>query len=111
MPSESPVTDRVESRRVIIRGWCFDNEGGLLKGVRATVGGRVFKARRKQSRLHVGRIYPNAKEANRSGFSIEIKLPRGRRSEVVMECRTVDGKWNHFETLSFTSSVGSLALG
>ncbi len=97
---ETPVTDRVDSRKVTIHGWCFDSNGGLLKGIRAHVGSRVFKANRKQSRPRIGRIHPNAQEAGRSGFSVEVELPRGQRSEVVLECRTADGQWQYFETLS-----------
>lgn len=97
---ESPVTDRVDSRKVTIRGWCFDIAGGPLKGIRARVGGQTFKARRKQARPQVGRIYPEAEEAGRSGFTVEVNLPRGG-GEVVMESRTSDGQWHRFERLNY----------
>ncbi len=93
---ETPVTDRVESRDVTIAGWCFDESNRPLKGVRVRVGDQVFKARRKQSRPQVGRLFPGAEEAARSGFTAEVKLPRGG-GEIVLECRAADGKWRTLE--------------
>ncbi|MCB1230169.1 MAG: glycosyltransferase family 2 protein [Verrucomicrobiae bacterium] len=97
---ESPVSDRVDSRKTTIRGWCFDISGDPLKGIRARVGDRTYKARRKQARPQVGRIFPDAAESGRSGFLVEVELPRGG-GEVVMECRTADGKWHRFERRIF----------
>lgn len=96
---EFPISGQLPSRRLTIRGWCFDSEGGPLKGIRARVGDRVFKASRKQARPNIGRVYPHAEEAGRSGFEVEVELPGGR-SEVVLDCRTGDGAWHTFETLA-----------
>ncbi len=97
---EAPVTDEVDRRDVTIRGWCFDETGGALKGIRARVGEEHFKARRKQARPQVGRLFPQAPEAGRSGFVIDIRLPRGG-AEVTLECRTADGNWHVFEKRKF----------
>ena len=82
-------------RAVEVRGWCFDASGGELKGVRARVGDAVFKARRKQTRFGVAQMFPGVEGAVKSGFTIDLQLPRGR-SEIIFECRTADGAWHRF---------------
>lgn len=97
---EFPVLRRLRRRQVTVRGWCFDSSGALLRGIRARVGEKVFVGKRKQARPFIGRRFPELAEAAQSGFTIDIKLPRGT-SEVIVECKTDDGKWRELEKLSF----------
>ncbi|CAN5381873.1 N/A [soil metagenome] len=90
------------SRRVQIRGWCFDAAaaGDSLKGVRARVGEAVFKASRKQTRWGVARQFPDFPQAQKSGFTVEVVLPVGS-PEVILEARAAGGEWVPFATIPF----------
>lgn len=99
---EFPVERKLGSRNLSIHGWCFDTSGGLLRGVRARVGGQTFTARRKRPRPYLGYRYPDHPEAAQSGFIIELQVPRGR-STVVVECKRADGGWHLLETLEVSA--------
>ena len=100
---EYPVLDRVPERQITVKGWCFNHvPDAPLRGIRARVGDEIVPAKRKQTRPNVGRLFPDYPEAHRSGFSVELTLPRGR-SEVILECKGADRKWHEFERLRLSA--------
>lgn len=97
---EFPILRRLQRRKVVIRGWCFDSEGIPLRGLRARIGEEEFVAKRKQARPFIGRRFPHLPEAAKSGFTVELKLPRGQ-SEVVIECKDQEKQWHQLDCLNF----------
>jgi len=51
---ETPTATHLSSRSVTMKGWCFDYHGQPLRGMRARIGDREFKVRRKHARFAVG---------------------------------------------------------
>ena len=75
-----PKTWTTRSDRVLVLGWCFENEGNPIKAIRASVGSQVsvgiYGAKRPDVLAAVG----NKPQAEACGFSIEVKLPPGGNS-------------------------------
>ena len=70
---EEPLEELVHHRSILLKGWCFRRDGGEIEGIRAQIGKKVFKGRRKQRRVEIAHRYPEHPEADRSGFSIELE--------------------------------------
>ncbi len=95
-----PPDEMVRSRSILLKGWCFRRDHGPIEGVRAQIGKRIFKGRRKQRRVEVAHHFPEFPKADRSGFSIELELPRGR-SRVRLFYRNETGVWIEFASVAF----------
>lgn len=92
---EEPLEESVHNRDIVLKGWCFRRDGGPIEGIRAQIGKKVFKGRRKQRRVEVAHRHPEFPAADRSGFTIELTLPRGR-STVVLSYRNETKEWVEF---------------
>lgn len=79
-------------------GWLLTPADVQLNGIRAVVGGDVFKARRKQIRTDVFLEHPDHPDALRSGFIIDLQVGTGR-SCVRLQFKDQGGAWNEFHTL------------
>jgi GT2 family glycosyltransferase len=94
-----PPDEIVRNRSTLLKGWCFRRDHGPIEGIRAQIDKRVFKGRRKQRRVEVADRFPDFPKADRSGFSIELELPRGR-SYVRLFYRDETGTWIEFGSVA-----------
>jgi O-antigen biosynthesis protein len=62
---------------LLIKGWCFSRSGKVIAGVRAKIGRKGRLARYGLERPDVFRANRDWPAAQRSGFTIEIPVPRG----------------------------------
>ena len=83
------------TRTLHIAGWCVDQTGGWIYGIRALVDGRIFDGNFGIGRPDLAARFPDVKSAIRSGFAIRAHVPPGRRS-VALQLKGQDGKWRQF---------------
>ncbi len=104
---EYPVSPKLNTRQVTLRGWCFDYNGQPLRGMRARVGEKTFTVKRKHARFAVGHVYRDCRDlqlANYSGFSVDLDLPGGS-SELVLEYKTQDKQWHELVRRTFQTPI------
>ena len=80
---------------LIINGWCFSRSGRAIAGVRAKIGRKGRLARYGLERPDVVRANRDWPAARRSGFTIEIPVPRGI-STVRLELIEQGSDWQPF---------------
>jgi O-antigen biosynthesis protein len=95
------------ARRLHIVGWCIDQAGDWIHGIRATVGKRDFVATFPIERADVAAAYPGNQTALRSGFAVTVELPPGA-CEVGLDARDATGRWRPILT---HAAVGSSTAG
>lgn len=79
------------SRCVIVRGWCFGDAPGAIRGVRLRAGDFILAGALGFPRPDVKAAIPAAPD-NHTGFEIRGTLPSGR-VRVVLEAELADGSW------------------
>ncbi|MDI1248212.1 MAG: glycosyltransferase family 2 protein [Lacunisphaera sp.] len=79
------------SRCVIIRGWCFVDDGRTVTGIRLRTADRELHGVVGLPRPDVRAALPAAPDEN-TGFEIRGTLPAGRQ-HLVIEARLADGTW------------------
>ncbi len=79
------------ARCVIIRGWCFDDAGASVTGIRLRTTDRTLDGVVGLPRPDVSAALPAAPDAN-TGFEIRGTLPSGRQ-QLVIEVGLTDGTW------------------
>ena len=94
-------------RRLHIAGWCIDQTGAWIHGIRATVAGRHYEAVFGLERLDVAEAHPGNKTARRSGFGVAVELPNGP-CDVALDARDNGGRWHPILT---HAAVGSSEAG
>lgn len=80
------------SRCLIITGWCFEADGGLIRALRLRTAGLSFSGLIGLPRPDVRAAFPNAGSDN-TGFHIHALLPTGR-NQVQIEAQVDDGSWH-----------------
>lgn len=82
-------------RRLRITGWYFARNGEATLELRARLRGRTFPATFGIVRPDVAATFDGSIVALRSGFSVELDVPRGR-ANLILEARTEKGGWYRF---------------
>jgi GT2 family glycosyltransferase len=86
----------VTSRDVLlVKGWCFSRSGRQLAGVRARIGKKARLARYGLERQDVANSFPGNTAARYSGFTVELKVPKGT-STVQLEAIEQGADWQPF---------------
>lgn len=80
---------------LLIKGWCFSRSGKAIAGVRAKIGRKGRLAHYGLERLDVVRANRDWPAARRSGFTIEVPVPRGI-STVRLEAIEQGSDWDAF---------------
>jgi GT2 family glycosyltransferase len=80
---------------LLIKGWCFSRSGRQIAGVRARVGNKARLARYGLERRDVAESFPDYPAARQSGFTIELKVPRGT-SKVQLQVIEQGSDWQLF---------------
>ncbi|HSP44986.1 MAG TPA: glycosyltransferase family 2 protein [Chthoniobacterales bacterium] len=80
---------------ILIKGWCFSRRGKQIAGIRAKVGNKARLARYGLERLDVADSFPHYAAAQRSGFTVEVKVPPGS-SMVHLEAIEQGSEWQAF---------------
>ncbi|PYI90356.1 MAG: hypothetical protein DME97_17840 [Verrucomicrobia bacterium] len=80
---------------LLIKGWCFSRSGKKIAGIRAKVGRKARLARYGLERLDVAGSFLEYPEARQSGFTVELKVPRGT-SIVQLEAIEQGTDWQLF---------------
>ena len=84
-------------RDLHISGWCVATEGKEISEMRGRVGNKIFPANYGIVRPDVAVAYETRSGALRSGFSLDVVVPRSS-SKLVLEVRSADGPWERFST-------------
>ncbi|MBV9010105.1 MAG: glycosyltransferase [Verrucomicrobia bacterium] len=82
-------------RELRLCGWCIHRSPEKLTGVRARVGGKVFRGTYGIQRSDLPHIFPDTPYAHCAGFAVTAKLPR-RGGELLLEARDSAGQWHPF---------------
>jgi len=80
---------------LLIKGWCFSRSGRKIAGVRARIGRKTRIARYGLERPDVAGSFRDYPEAQQCGFTVEVKVPRGR-SIVQLEAIEQGADWQLF---------------
>lgn len=82
-------------RMLHVSGWCLAAAKQPITEIRARVRGKSFRASYGIVRPDVAVAFENKIGALRSGFSIDVTLPRGS-AELILEARRDQGPWDAF---------------
>jgi glycosyltransferase involved in cell wall biosynthesis len=82
-------------RHLHISGWCLAASGEPVKAVRARVRGKIFQATYGITRPDIALTFEQHPGALRSGFSLDVILPRIPAS-LVLEAGDAQGHWEPF---------------
>lgn len=80
---------------LLVKGWCFSRSGRRLAGIRAKVGKKAKLARYGLERPDVAASFREYPEAQRCGYTIELKVPSGTTS-VQLEAIEHGSDWEPF---------------
>ena len=80
---------------LLIKGWCLSRSGRKIAGIRAKIGRKARLARYGLERPDVVGSFQDYPEAQQCGFTVEVKVPRGR-SIVQLEAIEQGGDWQPF---------------
>ena len=89
---DEPQSWRTPSRWLRLAGWCLHVSGAPVISMRGKIGHRKFSIPIEISRSDVINHFGRPPEDNRCGFSIEIKMPRGRR-RLTVEAQKPGSPW------------------
>lgn len=92
---DAPVDWTAPHEMLTVRGWCFARDESEIVGVRAKVGTRSYQARFPIERPDVAEAVGFAPGSSRSGFSIQVRVPRGQ-SLLRLEAISLGGSWEKF---------------
>jgi hypothetical protein len=76
---DEPQSWRTTSRWLRLAGWCLHVSGAPITFLRARIGHREFIIPLEISRPDVIDYFGRSPENNRCGFSIDVRMPRGRK--------------------------------
>ena len=100
---DHPRSWRTSSNKLLILGWCFENEAAPIKGIRAHFCGEVTEGIYGSKRLDVMASVGGKKQAEYCGIKLELKTTLGEH-QLVLELEHEDG-WRPF--FSTTVHVGA----
>jgi glycosyltransferase involved in cell wall biosynthesis len=102
---DHPLSWNTTSSRLLFLGWCFENEGAAISGVRLRIGDTVTEGSYGSKRLDVLASVGGKKQAEYCGVKVEAKLELGDfplRAEV----KHADGWYCFFETTLHVGKPG-----
>lgn len=82
-------------RYLRLEGWCFARDGEEITQIRACIRRQRFAATYPIMRPDVALAHERRPGSLRSGFAVDVIVPRGR-SELVLEARRGQGNWEPF---------------
>ncbi|HEX8076823.1 MAG TPA: glycosyltransferase, partial [Chthoniobacterales bacterium] len=80
---------------LLIKGWCFSKSGRQIAGVRVKIGPKTRFARYGLERDDIAASFPDCPAAKRSGFTVELRVPKGK-STVRLEAIEQGNDWQPF---------------
>ena len=89
---DEPQSWRTTSRWLRIAGWCLHVSRAPVTSMRAKIGDREFAIPLEISRPDVIDYFGRSAESDRCGFSIEVRMPRGRRL-LTLEAQIAGSPW------------------
>ena len=89
---DEPKSWEVQNEEVLLRGWCFAQEGDAISGLRAKVNGKTFYARYGLPRPDVTENLGAPERDPACGYEIAARLPLGT-SIVLLEAISQGGDW------------------
>lgn len=95
---DQPASWNLAARGVIVRGWCFAEDGPSVRAIRLRVAGLTFSGVVGLPRPDVKAALPQVADEN-TGFEIRGPLPSGR-STVEIEAGLADGSWHSLRSQS-----------
>ncbi|HEY4248093.1 MAG TPA: glycosyltransferase [Lacunisphaera sp.] len=96
---ESPRPLRAKEGKLLILGWCLNEDSSTPPRVRVTIDASVLHATTAQVRNDVARRFPQHPAATQSGFTVEGNLASGVYV-AHFEAELPDGRWICFKRLS-----------
>ena len=89
---DEPQSWRTTSRWLRLAGWCLHVSGAPVASMRAKIGDRKFVVPLEISRPDVIDYFGRSPENDRCGFSIEVRMPRGRQI-LTVEAQIPESPW------------------
>lgn len=102
---DHPRSWNTTSNKLLILGWCFENEGAPIKGLRARFGGNTIEGIYGSKRLDVLVSVGGKKQAEHCGIKLEIKTEIGDHP-LFIEVQHEDGWHVYFETTVHVGKPG-----
>lgn len=94
---DRPTDWRKPTSVLYVSGWFIDTEGLPIRGIRAKIGRRFFRANVGLRRDDVSAAHPALPSSRHSGFALAIPLPPGAR-ETLLQFQAADGMWRNFDS-------------
>jgi len=95
---------------VVVRGWCFAEEPGNVKAIRARIGARTYAGVYGGERPDLPAVFPAWPQSSRSGFKIEVTmLPDDEAAS--LELQFEDGTWESFLTHPLSPAAAAATRG
>ena len=92
---DHPTTWTEPRRMLYVAGWCVDRTGAKIQAIRARAGSLEFPANYGIERVDVAAYLPGTPNAESSGFSIAIPVPK-HAVDLKFEVRNKEGEWQQF---------------
>lgn len=106
---DEPTEASIVRPALCIRGWCFDDGGLPIKGIRARAGRRVFPGTHGGHRPDVRAALDGAACSEWSGFAVDVELAAGS-NRFSLEAEAGDKGWVEFHRMElacpWTASLG-----
>lgn len=102
---DHPRSWNTSSNKLLILGWCFENEGAPIKGIRARFGGKTIEGIYGSKRLDVLVSVGGKKQAEHCGVKLEMKTEIGD-FPLFIEVQHEDGWQVYFETTVHVGKPG-----
>jgi GT2 family glycosyltransferase len=94
---DRPVDWQKPTSVLYVSGWFIDTIGLPIRGIRAKIGRKFFRANVGLRRDDVSAAYPHLQSSRHSGFAIVIQLPPGA-SKILLQYQAADGVWRDFDS-------------
>jgi O-antigen biosynthesis protein len=101
---DHPRTWNTASNKLLILGWCYENAGFPIRGVRARFAGETIEGIYGSKRLDV-LVSTGVRQAEYCGIKIEVRTHLGDHL-LVVEAQHDDGWHPYFETMVHVGKVG-----
>jgi GT2 family glycosyltransferase len=89
---DEPQSWRTTSRWLRLAGWCLHVSGAPVTSIRGRIGSREFIIPLEIPRPDVIDYFGRSPENERCGFSVGVRMPRGRRS-LTVEAQIHESRW------------------
>lgn len=108
---DAPTSEKLEARRIVIRGWCYHRPGKKIAAVRARLGLQVFPGLYGDKRPDVLAAFAGEARTELTGFEIAVTFPAAA-AVCRLEAR-LDGEvaWQAFQSFRTEPSEGAADRG